>query len=207
MEGNSKIRITREEIAQLDVVPEEFLPPPQEQVQPKGRRVWMGAIVFLVLFILALGITSLAVLKQKRSQATQQEFSVEKYSQQQIAVINLALQDKSSSLFAQLSERIENAHVTITVASGKVTKFNVSTYDGTNNACINATNIDEVDLQITFLWSGLLDKGHTVLRLVYDRRTQNTIRSEIVETSAMINTEDRDFWYGVGKLIGALFII
>ena len=91
----------------------------------------------------------------------------------------------------------------MTVTSTSVVRCDVSTFDGTDLAGKDDSNIDKMTLLIRFNWKGIVEAGHSDLRLVYDVHNDRLLESKIDFTTALINTQDPDFWFGVGEIIGA----
>lgn len=108
---------------------------------------------------------------------------------------------KSDSM---LKKRIEDAHLTVKVTSTRIVRCDVSTLDGTERAGKDDSNIDKVSMLIRFNWNGVFDIGYTDLRFVYDAQNDRVLKSEIEYTTAMFNSEDPDFWWDVGFLIGTV---
>ncbi len=131
--------------------------------------------------------------------------TVEEYQQECIESLNKELQDPKNPVI----QRIENAHGTVKVTSAQVSYCKASTIDGTNNAGKNGSNISALQIQITTRWDGIFQKnGYTVFFMDFDTNhgKLNLRNAGITETNALVNTEDPDFWYGVGYLTGALLL-
>ena len=100
-------------------------------------------------------------------------------------------------------KRIEDAHGTVTVSHAYVLKCDVMTTDGSDKA----KNISLVTVTIRFNWDGIVHKGGTTDLEVDLTADGKYARSRIVRTDAMVNMEDKDFWYDVGYGIGALLAL
>lgn len=115
-----------------------------------------------------------------------------------ISTLNTELSDR----YCPARKRIEDAHVTITVSHAHVLKCDITTIDGSDKAGANRANISFVTVTIRFNWDGIFHKGGTTdveFRLTADGR--KCIGSRIVQTDALVNTEDPGFWIGVGALL------
>ena len=100
--------------------------------------------------------------------------------------------------------RIESAHVTVSVHSAYVVRCDITTFDGTDRVGHDHSNIAQISYLVRFEWAGILDTGYTDLRVVYDYQNERVTKSEIEYTTALINTEDTEFWWNVGYTIGTL---
>ncbi len=129
--------------------------------------------------------------------------TVEELQDEVISSVDRELQNPSCAV----RRRIESAHATVNVTSACVTGCSIITMDGSNKVGRNQSNIREIQIELTFRWDGVFHKGgQTVLRVDLDGQTNKVIRSKIARTDAMVNTEDPNFWYGVGMLAGTLLL-
>lgn len=111
--------------------------------------------------------------------------------------------EELSSSTCPVRKRIEDAHGTVTVSHAYVLKCDVMTTDGSDKA----KNISLVTVTIRFNWDGIVHKGGTTDLEVDLTADGKCTRSRIVRTDAMVNMEDKDFWYDVGYGIGALLAL
>lgn len=95
-----------------------------------------------------------------------------------------------------LRKRIERAHGTVTVKSAHVVRCDLATFDGSNRAGENGENIRGCNILLRFEWEGVIDKGYTDLRAIYDGANDRW-HAEIDYTTAAINFEDPEFWGSV----------
>ena len=95
---------------------------------------------------------------------------------------------------------VEDAHLTVKVVKAYVNRCSVSTIDGSALAGMNDSNISEIDLVIRFYWEGMIDEGHTDLEIVIDKRADKILKAEIIDTTAIVNTADPNFWMELGSL-------
>jgi len=129
--------------------------------------------------------------------------SVEQYKKKATAEIDAALQDKTHAI----RKRIEQAHMTVTVKSARVTGFNVTTLDGGNKAGKNGSNIKTTNIEITAYWDGVFHKdGFTEFAIEYDVQYQKVVNARIGRTNALFNAEEVN-WYEVGTAIGTLLML
>ena len=98
---------------------------------------------------------------------------------------------------------VEDAHLSVKVVKAYVNRCSVSTIDGSALAGMNDSNISEIDLVIRFFWEGMIDEGHTDLEIVIDKRADKILKAEIIDTTAIVNTADPNFW----KELGSLFLL
>ena len=124
--------------------------------------------------------------------------SVGEYRDQLIAEVNHDLENPDNPI----RRKIENAHVTVTAKSANVTSCSVYTVDGSNNAGKNGGNVSEIDMVITVMWDGWIDKnGFTEFEVDYDNQNRVVKNSKYLRSSAMINLDTVD-WYSVGTTVG-----
>ena len=126
--------------------------------------------------------------------------SIEQYKQNVINDFNQKLTKSDDNL----RRRVENAHGTVTVKKAYVSTCDVVMRDSSMKVKKNESNVAQVSLVITFCWDGVFHKnGYTKLRLVLDNAGNEWVlrSARIIETDALINMEDPEFWMGVGLLI------
>jgi len=124
--------------------------------------------------------------------------SVQEFGQRQISMIDKELLDPNNAI----CKRIEAAHITVTAKSAKVTQWQAQTIDGSNNAGKNGSNIGDIDMVITVIWDGLLQKdGFTEIEILYDNQNKRTKATKYLRSSALVNWENVD-WKAVGFVIG-----
>lgn len=151
---------------------------------------WNGKVILCVAALLALWF----IWPSGKGEAT-----VEEVRHKFVDTLN----EELSSSTCPFRKRIEDAHGTVTVSHAYVLKCDVTTTDGSDKA----KNISLVTVTIRFNWDGIIHKGGTTdleVDLTADRKCT---RSRIVRTDAMVNMEDKDFWYDVGYGIGALLAL
>ena len=127
--------------------------------------------------------------------------TLEEYKQECIQSVNKELQNPKNAI----KQRIESAHKTVVVTSAHVTYCEATTIDGSNNAGVNGSNISSLKLNIMTRWDGMIHKnGYTVFSIEYDLSGGKfeVKNAGIIETDALVNTEDPEFWYGVGYAVG-----
>jgi|GEM_PF-6666767 len=104
-------------------------------------------------------------------------------------------------------KRIEAAHGTVTVKKIYVSDVQVKTKDGSDLAGPEGNNVRSFSVAITSIWDGVFHKdGRTVLGILFENVNGEleVTAAKILQTDAMINMEDQNFWYNVGYGIGAL---
>ena len=129
-----------------------------------------------------------------------QSITIEQYKQNVINDFNQKLTKSDDNL----RRRVENAHGTVTVKKAYVSTCDVVMRDSSMKVKKNESNVAEVSLVITFCWDGVFHKnGYTKLRLVLDNAGKEWVlrSAKIIDTDAIINMEDPEFWMGVGLLI------
>jgi hypothetical protein len=125
--------------------------------------------------------------------------SVESYRGRLITEVNQALARDDN----WIRKKIEDAHVTVTTKSARVTACTVSTVDGSGRAGRNGSNVSDVDLVITVIWDGWIQKnGYTEFEVLYDNQNKRTKDTRYLRSNAMINLDTVD-WFGVGVQVGA----
>ena len=152
---------------------------------PRKWRWWAiaGGVALVVVLGVCLLLRSLSL-------------TVPEYRANLIQKVNSELENPSS----KLRMRIESAHLTVTVTSGIVKKCDIETLDGSDRVGRHNSNIANVTLEIEFGWSGIFENGHTTLRIVQSGQDK-VVTSEIIETTAMWNSEDSECWKNAGMFL------
>ena len=113
------------------------------------------------------------------------------------------LNKELSNTDSTLRKRIEDAHLTVTVTMAEIKSLVATTLDGTNNSD-NGENISSCTVIIEFRWDGVFQQGgYTILEMIFDVQNKKVIKSNIVDTNAVINFEDPTFWFNAGWIIGS----
>jgi hypothetical protein len=124
--------------------------------------------------------------------------SVESYRARTIADVNRWLASNDN----WIRKKIEDAHVTVTAKSARVSSCTVRTVDGSSSAGRKGSNVSDVDLVITVFWDGWFQKdGYTEFRILYDNQNHKTKEAKYLKSNAMINLDTVD-WFSVGFQIG-----
>lgn len=159
---------------------------------------WNGKVILCVAALLALWLiwpSGKGDAEAKR----EAEMTVEEVRHKIVDTLN----EELSSSTCPFRKRIEDAHGTVTVSHAYVLKCDVMTTDGSDKE----KNISLVTVTIRFNWDGIVHKGGTTNLEVDLTADGKCARSRIVRTDAMVNMEDKDFWYDVGYGIGALLAL
>lgn len=159
---------------------------------------WNGKVILCVAALLALWFVWPSG-KGDTEARKEAEMTVEEVRHKIVDTFN----EQLSSSTCPVRKRIEDAHGTVTVSHAYVLKCDVTTTDGSDKA----KNISLVTVTIRFNWDGIIHKGGTTDLEVDLTADGNCARSRIVRTDAMVNMEDKDFWYDVGWGIGALLAL
>jgi hypothetical protein len=147
-----------------------------------GKSVWVVAIVVFVFFLLW----------------PHGGESVEKYRERVIAFENQQLESSDNLIRKQ----IEDAHVTVTAKSARVTACRMLTIDGTDNAGKYGSNIAEVDFVITVIWDGWIQKGgYTEVEIDYDPQNKVVKQTKYLRSNALVNLDNVN-WFQVGFDLG-----
>lgn len=158
---------------------------------------WNGKVILCVAALLALWLIWPSG-KGEAEAKREGEMTVEEVRHKIVDALNGELASPS----CLVRKRIEDAHGTVTVSHAYVLKCDVMTTDGSDKA----KNISLVTVTIRFNWDGIVHKGGTTDLEVDLTADGKCARSRIVRTDAMVNMEDKDFWYDVGYGIGALLL-
>lgn len=161
----------------------------------------VGILVVAVLYLLIFGnpFSSLS------GQSTVSEPTVAEFQKDFCRKVDKELSSRDNDI----RKRIEAAHATVTVKDAYVSFCRMTTRDGSDNAGRNGSNISNVNFTIHTVWDGIFHKnGYTDLQIVLDVHGDKAdVRtSEIVDTNAMINVEDPNFWYAVGATTAILLL-
>jgi hypothetical protein len=125
--------------------------------------------------------------------------SVEEYQEKLIASVNQELAQSDNPI----RKKIEAAHVTVTAKSARVTHSYVETVDGSSNAGRNGRNVSDINIVITVMWDGLIQKdGYTEFEIVYDSQNKVVKEAKYLRSNALVNIDNID-WFGIGVQIGA----
>ncbi|MBO4649156.1 MAG: hypothetical protein J5806_13470 [Lentisphaeria bacterium] len=114
-----------------------------------------------------------------------------------------------SSSNHKLRQRVEAAHVTVTVYSAYMSDLQIQTKDGSDNAGSDGSNIQHMHMEITARWNGAIHKGgKTVIGIDFENINGKfeVTSSKIIKTDALVNTEDPNFWYEVGAAAAVLLL-
>jgi hypothetical protein len=106
--------------------------------------------------------------------------------------INQQFRDRTG-LAQEIAQAVETAHVSVKVSGGRVLRCRL---EGTEENLV-------ANLLVDVSWDGNIHKGgHTKVYISFD--ADRVREFEIVETDALVNTQDPDFWRGVFELGGAI---
>jgi hypothetical protein len=167
----------------------------KEQPAPKN---WFSLFAWVVIVLLALSTVHNFIKGYRSGLETRQRQTVGYYQQQLISGINQMLERPENPI----RKRIEDAHVTVTAKSAKVSACTVYTVDGSNYTGEHDSNISEIDLVITVIWDGWLQqKGYTEFEIVYDAQNKIVKETKYLRSSAKVNMETVN-WFAVGYTIG-----
>ena len=207
--SEDKITISMDEVNRATPVPGTAVPPiftsgyvPPESDQdakPKRTGLFVGIGIAAVALLCITGIGVMAFVGEKGAR----ERTVSDYRSEVMRDINAELSKPDS----KLKKRIEDAHLTVTVKSTSIVRCDVTTKDGSDKAGKDDSNIDKVSMLIRFKWKGIIDTGFTDLLLEYDVGNDRLLKSEIDNTTALVNAEDPSFWWDVGATVGALLAL
>lgn len=210
--NDEKITISMDEVERATPVPGTPPPPiispgytsPESESagKPKrtGLRVGIGIAVVAVLCLAGIGIAAGVMARNGDKSSNQDRTSVRTVDDIRRELI-ADTQRELDNPFSPLRKRIEDAHLTVDVTSAEVKRCDISTLDGSNRAGNDDSNVSIVQLLLRFYWTGILDSGYTDLKIVHDAVNDRT-ESAIDYTTATLNLEDPNFWFGVGALIG-----
>ena len=214
---DGKITISMDEVNHATPVPGStpppvftsgYVPPESDQeTTPKrtGLFVGIGVAAVAVLCITVIGAMALVSPDGKSSGVIwQKERKISDCRDEAIQSVNRELSEPNS----KIKKWVENAHKTVTVTSTEIVRCDVKTFDGTENAGKDDSNIDTITMLIRFRWDGIFDKGgYTDLQLVCDVQNKRLESKMVYTTAAIKNDEDWfNLWYGVGYLFGGLFL-
>ena len=214
--SDDKIIISPDEVNHATPVPGATVPPtftsgyipPESDQETKPKRTGL----FISIGIAAVALLCITVIGVMASMSGPivpgisriiRERTVSDYRAEVIRGINAELLQPDS----KLKKRIEDAHLTVKVKSTSIVRCDVTTIDGSDKAGKDDSNIDKVSMLIRFNWEGIIDTGYTDLLLAYDVRNDRLIKSEIDHTTALVNSEDAEFWWNVGAAVGTLLAL
>ena len=164
----------------------EFVPVP-DGIKTKGIFLWHFFRKRPILCILA--VLGLFFMISMCSRHGQRELTVGEFQAKWKAQWNEVLSDPNNAL----NKRIQRAHGPVTVKSAHVVRCDFETIDGSNRAGKDGENIRSCNMLLRFEWEGIVDKGYTDLKVVYDGANDRWY-SGIDYTTAAINFEDPEFW-------------
>ncbi len=219
--SNDKIKITDDEINgkedKIRIVISDDLPissvPIGEEPHPIKKSLLLNyknvLLIFSIIFSLVIIVGFLTYIiynNTQKKEITKVEpkkeiriETVDEWCSKTRKELNKELSDSDSNL----RKRIEDAHLTVTVTMAEVKSLVANTLDGSNNS-ENGENISSCTIIIEFRWDGVFQQGgYSILETIYDIHNKKLIKSEIIETNAIINFENPAFWFKVGWNIGA----
>lgn len=209
--NDEKIVITTEECDNATPVPScatYSLPPITGREDEDGatsprssKGIIIAALVTAFVFI-AIGMASYCAMQKRMSPSGAnlmgEQQTIDRFRDCFVQKTNDELADSQSNL----RKYIEDAHLTVAVTKAYVKQCKVSTVDGSNLVGCDGSNVDEIELEIRFFWDGVIQKdGHTDLRIVLDYRANKVLSAEFLDSNALLNTEDPEFWIGLGALL------
>jgi hypothetical protein len=126
--------------------------------------------------------------------------TVDSYRSRLIASFNQNLESPTNAV----RKKVEDAHLTVTAKSAKVTSCTVRTVDGSDRVGRKESNVADIDIVITVSWDGVIQKdGYTEVEIIYDGQNKKVKKYAIVRSNAAFNVEAID-WFSVGVYIGEL---
>lgn len=98
---------------------------------------------------------------------------------------------------------IEGIHPLVTFKKATVKSMRPArTVDGSDKPGPSGRNVSEVELVVTYEWSGpITTDGYTDVRHIVDWHAHKIRENEFLDTNATINLEDVD-WFGLGMVLG-----
>ena len=71
------------------------------------------------------------------------------------------------------------------------------------NRIVKESDIRRIEVDITSLWAGFIDRGKTVVHLVVEDTGDGLkpIEADISYTDAIVNIEDPKFWFAVASVV------
>lgn len=208
---DDRIKISWDELSSTDcnsTGKETYTPPPQATAQSRlgpdsaANRIntpWLIAGIFGTAVVL--GIIFFAY----RWGMTNNETAIHRQTVDEwCAQTTMEMNQELAIPNCPMRKRIEDAHVSVNVLYAKIISLTARTLDGTKYSD-DGRNIAAFKAKIEFTWDGVIQKGgYTILEIEYDVQNDSMIKSEITQTNAVINLEDPDFWFDVGRSIGPL---
>lgn len=159
-------------------------------------------VIWIAIAILVLGVFWYNQSETKGDESHEiVRVTVEDVRREIVSGVNNGLNDPNHPI----RKIVENAHLTVDVKNAYVLKCEIDTLDGSANAGRNCDNISQIKLTIRLVWDGIFHfNGKTDFETVYSS-TGELVSAGIVQTDALVNTEDPEFWFDVGYVIGELF--
>lgn len=211
--NDEKITISMDDVNQATPIPGSapsstpsptFTPPYSAEFQKRNRSGLFIGIGIAVGLLLCGTVIGLAILKSSgRGEGEHDPPPVRhvRTVEDTRAEIRQEMEKELASPSSSWRTRIEDAHVTVHVTSAEVVWIDLETKDGSNLAGDDDENIKALTMLLRFHWQGMIDSGYTDLKIVHDAINKRT-ETAIDYTTAMVNTEDTDFWTDLGFLIG-----
>ena len=162
---------------------------------PSFKKTWFF-IAGIVLFVLCL----------KSCVSSDADLTVDQYTQKRIEEISSKVSSWAKDRPKAVRD-VEERHGTVTVKDVQVKFYNVQTIDGGNVVYGGGENISEQKLVLRFWWDGILHTdGHTDIGFLLNK-DDKCLKTWTVETDAIFDREDPDFWYDIGFALGALLAL
>ena len=161
-------------------------------------------------FVFAICILTVVLIIHSCSGGGGSTVSVDEFQRRTREKLNKELMNPSSEFRNAVFSRIEKAHVTVTAKSAEITKCNIRTIDGSDSVKNDGENVLSYDYNVRVRWDGVFHKnGSTTLNIIQQRNNKGEYgvqSAQIIQSDAVVNVEDPDFWYGVGFAAGVLLL-
>jgi len=187
---SDKIIITSDDVASVRIASTTF--PSAAPMQQRGQRVPIAAVLGVCAAIGLIAVIGIMLATRAAGLSMEQWVAQERVS-----------------LGQQLSQDpgvrgwIESIHPLVTFKKATVKSMRPTrTVDGSDKPGPGGRNISEVELVVTYEWSGpITTDGYTDVRHIVDWSAHKIRGNEFLDTNAAINLDDVD-WFGLGMVLG-----
>ena len=187
---SDRIIITSDDVASVRIAPTTF--PSAAPMQQRGQRFPIAAVLAACAAIGLITVIGVVLATRPAGLSTEQWVAKERVS-----------------LGQQLSQDpgvrgwIEGIHPLVTFKKATVKSMRPTrTVDGSDKPGTGGRNISEVELVVTYEWSGpITTNGYTDVRHIVDWNAHKIRGTEFLDTNAAINLDDVD-WFGLGIVLG-----
>lgn len=187
---SDKIVITSDDVASVRIAPTSFTQ--AASVQQRSQGIPIAAVLGVCAAIAIVAVIGVVLATWATG------LSMEQWIAQERVRLGQQLSQDSG-----VREWIEGIHPLVTFKKATVKSMRPTrTVDGSDKPGPGGKNVSEVELVVTYEWSGpITTDGYTDVRHIVDWSAHKIRGNEFLDTNAAINLEEVD-WFGLGMVLG-----